>query len=88
MIRAMLLLVPALSSPSIKTWMIALKIDPSMAVIEQTDSGAGNLLSAAACIQSHIQMNTRTRHGLQLQLLTNLQNETNVEQIRDLHEPA
>jgi hypothetical protein len=31
------------------TWIIALKIDPIMAVITQIDSGAGNLFRVAAC---------------------------------------
>jgi hypothetical protein len=48
MILVMLSEVPAVSFPSIKTWMIALKTDPIMAVIEQMDNGAGNLFRAAA----------------------------------------
>lgn len=48
MIQAMLSGVPAVSFPSIRTWMIALKIEPIMAVIEQMDNGAGNLFRAAA----------------------------------------
>jgi hypothetical protein len=34
------------------TWIIALKIDPIMAVITQIDSGAGNLFKVAACIRT------------------------------------
>ena len=48
MILLRLSAVPAVSFPSIKTWTIALKIDPIMAVMEQIDNGAGNLFRAAA----------------------------------------
>lgn len=46
----MLPAVPAPSLPSMMTWMMALKIDPIMAVITQIDSGAGNLSRVAAYI--------------------------------------
>ena len=60
MIQVMLSPVPAVSFPS-KTWMIALKIDPIMAVIEHTDNGAGNLFNAAAYTS------IRFRHSTKLQ---------------------
>ena len=61
MIQVMLSPVPAVSFPSIKTWMIALKIAPIMAVIEHTDNGAGNLFNAAAYTS------VRFRHSAKLQ---------------------
>lgn len=48
MILGRLSAVRAVSFPSIKTWMMALKIDPIIAVMEQRDNGAGNLFRAAA----------------------------------------
>jgi hypothetical protein len=44
--------VPELSFPSMMTWIIALKIDPIMAVITQIDNGAGNLFKVAACTRT------------------------------------
>jgi hypothetical protein len=52
MILGRLSAVPALSFPSMMTWIMALKMDPIMAVITQIDSGAGNLFRVAACIRT------------------------------------